>query len=366
MYQVPVFAAAGAIVPMVNTGTIDVNLTNTANVKSRATSYAQPHEETEREPLALGLDNPRQLKLRVFAGADGHFRLYEDDGVSLYEEEAAITGECGCTRDIRWLWLDGSSRAELTLAPAQGDLSLVPAERTLEIEFFGVVPHAVAACSFQSTEGTTSADGERQPPTFRTWYDARVGVLVVSDLAVRSEQHLKVELSLSPEHRAASERSLMRIKPYAADVIGRVIRNNPAWPRRVRGFLFRELVSRVEVPNPDPSDLDIACKAIAGIQRDGRDSAESHSQTIMDLVSGSGIRVINGVLNKPLVIVYNPRQLDGVSYSIEPTVRTAAARISGAVPEIAFHLLDPTLSYTISFTRFENTQTIALDPVTKA
>lgn len=81
-------------------------------------------------PLAEDMraeENPRCLTLRVFAGADGSFELYEDDGVSLHSSSARTT--------IALDWRKG----ELSIC-AQGDLSLLPAARTWHVECIGFAP----------------------------------------------------------------------------------------------------------------------------------------------------------------------------------------------------------------------------------
>lgn len=102
--DIPVFAKAGAIVPM--------------------------------GPMSGwgGLDNPSVLDLYVFPGADNQFELYEDDGVSTDYER----GKFAITR----FELKGG---ELTIHAAEGDCSLVPAERTYRIHFRGVDEHFKSA-----------------------------------------------------------------------------------------------------------------------------------------------------------------------------------------------------------------------------
>ena len=90
--NIPVFAKAGAIVPLADDARADLN--------------------------------PKSLTLRVFAGANGAFEMYEDDGVSL--ESASVR------TNIALDWEKGA----LTLK-VEGDVSLLPETRTWNIECIG-------------------------------------------------------------------------------------------------------------------------------------------------------------------------------------------------------------------------------------
>ncbi len=96
--EYPVFAPAGAIVPLADDLRAD----------------------------AL----PQRLTLRVFAGADGRYELFEDDGVSLNSAHA-ITA-------IQLDWRHGALSVQ-----TDGDLSLLPPERLWQVECIGFAPTAV-------------------------------------------------------------------------------------------------------------------------------------------------------------------------------------------------------------------------------
>lgn len=94
--KIPVLAKAGAIVPM-----------------------------TERISAAEAANNPDELTVRVYPGADNSFTLYEDDNVSLdYQNNQCVRTE---------MKIDWSSR-KFILAPSEGDLALIPPERTWKIK----------------------------------------------------------------------------------------------------------------------------------------------------------------------------------------------------------------------------------------
>jgi len=101
--ETPVFAKAGAIVPL--------------------------------GPMAGwgGVENPASLTIHVFPGADNRFELYEDDGVSQNYLEKKY-----CLTPITQKWSVQSQ--ELSIGPAIGDRTQAPARREYTLVF-----HAVAA-----------------------------------------------------------------------------------------------------------------------------------------------------------------------------------------------------------------------------
>lgn len=90
--DIPVFAKAGAIVPLAP------------------------------KPAWGGLDNPTELDIYIFPGADNIFELYEDDGETIGYQN----GKYATTR----FELKGNT---FTIHPTQGDLSVIPAQRMFRI-----------------------------------------------------------------------------------------------------------------------------------------------------------------------------------------------------------------------------------------
>lgn len=81
------------------------------------------------------VDGP--LTLRVYSGADGHFRLYEDDGISYAYERGEWMGI-----DLAW---DDRGR-KLTLRLADGSRMRPPLERLIEVE--GVAEKSRSSLTF--------------------------------------------------------------------------------------------------------------------------------------------------------------------------------------------------------------------------
>jgi alpha-glucosidase (family GH31 glycosyl hydrolase) len=101
MDDIPVFAKAGAIVPlgpMVDWG---------------------------------GVDNPSELTIHIFAGADNTFWFYEDDG----ETTAYLDGRY-CITELNQKWSQDSM--EFTILPPIGDLKLLPERRNYQLQCHGI------------------------------------------------------------------------------------------------------------------------------------------------------------------------------------------------------------------------------------
>lgn len=99
--NIPVFAPAGAVIP--------------------CTDEISPVEAQ---------DNPHTLRIRVYAGKDGEFELYEDDNTTCaYENGTAVT--------TKMTYTEGSDTV-FTIYPAQGHTELIPRRRAYTVEFNGV------------------------------------------------------------------------------------------------------------------------------------------------------------------------------------------------------------------------------------
>ncbi|MBK8795928.1 MAG: DUF5110 domain-containing protein [Anaerolineales bacterium] len=100
--EIPVFAKAGAIVPL--------------------------------GPLVGwgGVENPAELTLHVFPGADGQFTLYEDDGETVAYQRGAYA-ETSFTQSWR------GDQMTLAIGPVRGDTALMPAQRSYLVKLHGLV-----------------------------------------------------------------------------------------------------------------------------------------------------------------------------------------------------------------------------------
>jgi alpha-glucosidase (family GH31 glycosyl hydrolase) len=100
LQQIPVLAKAGAIIPM-------------ADLAEYTSSVG----------------NPLQMELRVFAGADGRFQLWEDAG-----DTAEDRDEHWCVTGMTLEW---GREAVFTIHPAEGNTAALPERRSWKLVFMG-------------------------------------------------------------------------------------------------------------------------------------------------------------------------------------------------------------------------------------
>ncbi len=100
LYEMPVLVKAGGIIPM-------AKLTHVNDV-----------------------ENPQNMKIKVFAGANNSFTLYEDDGISNdYQTGHFVT----TTFNLYW-----NNCPEFIIGAPTGDTTLVTPNRNFDIEFIGI------------------------------------------------------------------------------------------------------------------------------------------------------------------------------------------------------------------------------------
>lgn len=93
------------------------------------------------ETMGNHVDNPKEMELRIYAGADGSFHLYEDD-----DHGTVCDGNTWADTEITLDW----SHGVLKIAPVRGSASLIPAARDYRIVLTGA-----AACTFVTDQGKT-------------------------------------------------------------------------------------------------------------------------------------------------------------------------------------------------------------------
>lgn len=157
LHDIPLFAKAGAIVPLgpkVGWG---------------------------------GIDNPERIDLHCFAGADGEFTLYEDDGESL----AYKNGSYVLTK-FQQDWLENVM--SVTIHPASGDVSHIPAKRSYRLHLRGISPNATL---------TAWLDG--QSITLKATYDESTESLQTASITVPASSEFRLTASgtrlLAPRNR---------------------------------------------------------------------------------------------------------------------------------------------------------------------
>jgi len=156
--DIPVFARAGAIVPL-----------------GPLTGWG-------------GIENPAALDVHLFAGADGRFTLYEDDGVS----PAYLDGRA-CLTGIAQDWR--SDRLAITVQAPRGDATLIPEEREYRLHIHGIA--GPARCR-------ALINGREAPLTLQ--YDPAAEALTVADLRLSRADALRLEIDAGDEETLLSRR----------------------------------------------------------------------------------------------------------------------------------------------------------------
>lgn len=117
--RVPVFARAGAIIP--------------TQVLPKIADCARDEHAAQ---LVNSVENPRDLCVLVFPGADGEFSMREDNG----DFESACAGQTANTR-MNSVWSDGNGSSQCIIAAIEGDnaaVASVPQQRNWNVVFRGV------------------------------------------------------------------------------------------------------------------------------------------------------------------------------------------------------------------------------------
>lgn len=143
--SIPVFAKAGAVVPM-----------------------------TEKIFGMDALKNPEAITVKVYPGADGGFRMYEDDN----ESQKYMDGNCAVTEFV-WKW----GEKQFIISPVQGDRDLIPGSRDYKVE--------VCCCTEAQVNVYRNGIEERCQ---REYDDARC-MLQVKISGVKPEDEIRLEFS---------------------------------------------------------------------------------------------------------------------------------------------------------------------------
>jgi hypothetical protein len=141
-----------------------------------------------------GIHNPDELQLLVFPGADNTFELYEDDG----ETTGYTRGEQAITA-IRQTWTGDS--LVLTLAPVRGEVELVPQKRQYRLSFRGIA--APDAVSIIRSDSPLSVDRVYHPES---------ETLEIGPIELEPCDELVV--TLSGDLLAARDRSTEKLQKY--------------------------------------------------------------------------------------------------------------------------------------------------------
>jgi len=160
--DIPVFARAGAIVPL---------------------------------GPAAGVAVPAALTVHIFPGADNRFELYEDDG----ETQAYTQGRYALTAFAQQQRED---ELRFTISPATGDASVLPAQRAYQLVVYGLAEPSGIEVEINGAAYTPATE-----------YDSAKGTLTLSGLNLRPSDTSRFTLHAAPstrDHRAGHVLHLLR------------------------------------------------------------------------------------------------------------------------------------------------------------
>ncbi len=238
--ETPVFAPAGAIVPL-----------------APRTGWG-------------GVDNPAELDVHVFAGADNRFTLYEDDGVSTAYQSGAI-----CRTEIAQAWEPG--RMAITIGAAAGDRSLIPARRRWRLHVHGVRGDA----SLTVDQPHRAA----YDPVAETW------IVELDPLPVTASARLALSAT-DGELRARRDRTAERVREMLRAF-------------RMLTPLKSVLIERLDDLRADPGALaDYALHMTPSQQR-----------ALIETITGAGLHRIDAPFATPHVLLWNPQPGPGARYN---------------------------------------------------
>jgi hypothetical protein len=185
--DIPVFAKAGAIVPL-------------------APKVAWG-----------GLNNPSELTIDIFPGADNRFELYEDDR----ESTAYQRGEFALTSfALEW----NARQMQLTIEPAQGKTFLIAQERTYRFQFHGIRNPDRVRVTINGAEQNSSTQHDPLTETFSmkdVVLDSRA-VLVITLIVNEGE------LMSRRDRRVETCRKLLRAFRMESETKKKIDQNLPA------------------------------------------------------------------------------------------------------------------------------------------
>lgn len=151
--DIPLFAKAGAILPLAS------------------------HDGSALFTSAL--HNPAAFDVHVFAGADGSFTLYEDDG------ETNAYREHHCTTTFTQTWRGENHRLDFTIDSPVGDTSLIPAKRRFNLMIRGV-----------REDVSVHAEIDGRSVEVESVYDAQTETLRISGIEVDTTAGEALRLSI--------------------------------------------------------------------------------------------------------------------------------------------------------------------------
>ena len=218
-----------------------------------------------------GVDNPAELHIHLFAGADNSFTLYEDDG----ETNAYHAGHyCQTVFTQKWL----GNALEFTIASPTGSTHLIPPQRTYHLHIHGV-----------KAPGQSTIEIDDSSVTPASTYDARTETLAIPGIQVNASSGLRLVLrGTALAHRCRKRETLLHMLRFFKLHTG------------VRNRIAEEIDSILA----DPAQ--IAPYVIT--------MSESQARALFEILCEAGMHTVLDTHNPALVVVWNNNENDKITY----------------------------------------------------
>ncbi len=170
-------------------------------------------------------ENPKELEIFVFPGADGKYEMFEDDGIS-YDYEKGKS----CTTTFTYQEAEGTFTLETS-----GDTSLIPSDRSFKITFRGFAPLKIEGFDAQydpetrstsvTVQGTSAAlrlspsDAEEMKATDRAREFLRFAQV---DITVKQKAMEAMDAGLAP-HVVLEELRADKRDPRMIEVLAEIL-----------------------------------------------------------------------------------------------------------------------------------------------
>jgi hypothetical protein len=221
-----------------------------------------------------GVDSPAEFDLRVFAGADNRFVLYEDDG-----ETTDYTYDKYGLTEFSQDWQE--RRLEFRIAAASGDIAHLPAQRRYHIHFHGVKEPDLV---------TLEIDGKTKACTCR--YDAQTETVYVSGVDVPVTAELRLVLATESD-------SLLSHRDRVQETCYGLLEAFKLETSAKTG-----IAERLDELQEDPAMLADYAINLTGEQM----------RALLEVTCEAGVDLIRQARDEALVLFWNNRENEGITY----------------------------------------------------
>jgi alpha-glucosidase (family GH31 glycosyl hydrolase) len=221
-----------------------------------------------------GLDNPAELHLHIFAGADNRFILYEDDG----ETNAYQQGAYSLT-SFEQLWQTQEMR--IRGIAVSGDTSYIPEQRNYSFYIHGIIEPDKITVQVEQTEQSC-----------QTRYDESTETLHISGIIVPQIADFSLNIS-TQQTSLLSHRD--RTQETCLDML---------WAFKLETTTKTALAERL-------SDLQNNFAILADY---GTQLQETHKRALLEVTQGVGVHCVEHVYEQPLLLLWNNQEQSTATY----------------------------------------------------